>query len=262
MEEKITFSNSREQLLAGVISRPEGKGPFPAIIVCHGFTDTKDVHFHARLQNTLADSGTAVLRFDFTGNGESEGKISEGDVMQEAEDVKKAIDYLYRQDFVDRERIGLCGHGMGGIVSMIAPAQDSRIKAVALISPSIQFDSLVISSFGDLLPDLKSKGYLMYNKIHSDGIVRVHKLTREFFDAWKGIDANGSIKKVKQPVLMVFGTNEGPSSTPEAVQELFANANEPKYIEIIEGADHNYTDRACEAKMTGHVTEFFRRYLG
>jgi len=261
MEEKISFPNNKGQLLAGVISRPAGKGPFPAVIDCHGFTGNKDAKFRPRLDRSLADAGFCALRFDFTGNGESEGTISEGSILQEAEDIRKAVDHLYRLDFVDRDRIGVCGASMGGIAAMLSSADDSRIKATALLSPAILFDNMVRTQLGDLLPDLETKGYLMYNKIHSDGVVRVHKLTREFFDAWKDVDPSESIKNMKQPLLVVFGTDDGPSSTPEAIQEFFNNANEPKHIEIVEGADHDYTDKACEKEMFGKVEEFFKRYL-
>ena len=261
MEEKITFTNNNDQKLVGIIETPQGEGPFPAVIDCHGFTGNKEGNFHPRLTKSLSNNGFVTLRFDFTGNGESEGQFSDGNILQEVEDVKKAIDYLESKEYVDKKNIGIIGHSMGGTVSIITSSQDDRIKVLVTISPGLLFDNYMQAKMGDLLPDLNSKGYLMYSKIHNDGNMKTYKITKKFCEVRQEIDPLEIIKNVNQPIMFLFGTHDGPGSSPESIEQMFENANEPKNIEIIEEADHCFTDKTHEETMIKFVGEFFLRHL-
>jgi uncharacterized protein len=261
MEEKIEFNNNNNQKLVGIIEKPLGDGPFPAVIDCHGFTGNKEGNFHPRLTKSLSNNGFVTLRFDFTGNGESEGIFSDGNVLQEVEDVKKAIDLLESKDYIDNNKIGIIGHGMGGVVSIIAASKDDRIKALVPLSLGLLFDNYMQAKMGDLLPDLNSKGYLMYSKIHNDGNMKTYKITKKFCEVRQEIDPLEIIKNVNQPIMFLFGTHDGPGSSPESIEQMFENANEPKNIEIIEEADHCFTDKTHEETMIKFVGEFFLRHL-
>ena len=83
----------------------------------------------------LGQASIASLRFNFRGVGASQGRFADG--VGEKEDVKAAISYLLTLDAVDKNRIGLCGYSFGGGVCLeVAPA-DERVKALALIAPTI-----------------------------------------------------------------------------------------------------------------------------
>ncbi len=259
--QKISFRNDKGYDLIGVIDKPEGKGPFPAVINCHGFTGTKDVHFHPGLSRELCKKGFVALRFDFTGNGESEGEFSEGNITQEVTDIKKAVDLLSTLDYVDKERIGISGHSMGGAVVTYACTKDNRIKAVAALSPSVNWKEYVEQNFSRYDDELKRDGFFIYRKKHHDGTEREYKITKEFVDSRIIFNILKTIKEVKQPVLMLCGTDEGFDSSEELIRELFAEANKPKELEVIDGADHCYTKADHRKKVIRKVIWFFEKYL-
>jgi alpha/beta superfamily hydrolase len=84
---------------------------------------------------TLGQASIASLRFNFRGVGASQGKFANG--AGEKEDAIAAISYLSSLEAVDKERIGLCGYSFGGAVSLEIAPHDTRVKALALISPDI-----------------------------------------------------------------------------------------------------------------------------
>ncbi|MBI4449142.1 alpha/beta fold hydrolase [Candidatus Woesearchaeota archaeon] len=129
-EEKIRFRNRLGETLVGIIHTPK-KPTQTAVIVCHGLRGTKDILWIAELCNALARKGYCALRFDFSGNGESEGSFTHSIYSKEVEDLKTAIDYLENQGYV---RFITIGHSMGGGVVLLEAAKDIRVAAVVEIA--------------------------------------------------------------------------------------------------------------------------------
>jgi uncharacterized protein len=261
MEEKIIFSNTKEQTLAGIIEMPAGAGPYPAVVLCHGFTGWMNEPRWPKLSQALAKAGYAVLRFDFTGNGDSEGQLSEGTVAQEVDDLKAALDFLGRKNFIDKERIGVVGHNLGGSIALITAGTDPRIKAVAGLSTLVLYENYAKHSFAPFMAELARNRYFMYNKIHYDGRVRVHKITKSFVESLQGTNLEAEVKKVTQPIMFVYGTADETNQAPELIEKLFSAANEPKFIEFIDGADHNFTRKQHEEEAITKTVLFFRQVL-
>ena len=137
METRVKFP-SGDLKLEGVTTVPDGKGPFPGVVVCHPhplYGGEMENNVVIPICRALGQASIASLRFNFRGVGASQGKFSDG--IGERDDVVAAISYLSSLEAVDRESIGLCGYSFGGAVSLeVAPA-DGRVKALALISPSV-----------------------------------------------------------------------------------------------------------------------------
>ena len=93
MIKKIFFKNNVHETLAGVLHLPKKKTK-KAIIVCHGFASTKDALWIPELCTALAEQGYAALRFDFSGNGASEGTFSESNCDKEQNDLTAALTFL------------------------------------------------------------------------------------------------------------------------------------------------------------------------
>jgi len=125
-------------ILEGAITVPESKSPFAGVIVCHPhplYGGAMDNNVVVPVCRALERASIASLRFNFRGVGASQGGFADG--IGEREDVKAAISYLLTLDAVDKNRIGLCGYSFGGGVCLeVAPA-DERVKALALIAPTI-----------------------------------------------------------------------------------------------------------------------------
>ena len=76
MQQACYFSNEGQQI-AGTVHIPDGPGPFPGVLLCHGFTGQRiEAHFiFVKMSRALEQAGIASLRFDFRGSGESEGRF-------------------------------------------------------------------------------------------------------------------------------------------------------------------------------------------
>jgi hypothetical protein len=124
--------------LEGELHLPEGKGLFPAVIVCHPhplYGGDMDNNVVTAVCFALVKSSVAALRFNFRGVGNSGG--SHGDGIGEQDDIKAALDLLSTLKEIDSQRIGLAGYSFGGMVAASVAINDNRVKQLALISPAL-----------------------------------------------------------------------------------------------------------------------------
>lgn len=132
--------------MEGMLGFPEGKGPFPAIVVCHPhplYGGNMDNYVVEAVCAQMEEQGLAWLKFNFRGVGLSEGNFAEG--IGEKEDARAAISYLANQEAIDAERIGICGYSFGSLIAFRLAKEEPKIKAVAGISPFIEPPSLLIN---------------------------------------------------------------------------------------------------------------------
>ena len=127
--EKLTFTGAGGESLAGRFDRPMGKARATALFA-HCFTCTKDIFAAARIAAGLAEQGIAVLRFDFTGLGHSEGEFANTNFSSNVADLVKAADHL--RELGEAPKI-LIGHSLGGAAILAAAGQVPEALAVATI---------------------------------------------------------------------------------------------------------------------------------
>src|SRR5262245_24531524 len=127
--EKLTFAGSQGATLAARLELPEGE-PSAYALFAHCFTCTKDIFAAGRIAETLAMRGIAVLRFDFTGLGASEGDFAHTNFTSNVEDLVKAADFL--RDNYAAPKI-LIGHSLGGAAVLAAAQRVPEAAAVATI---------------------------------------------------------------------------------------------------------------------------------
>jgi len=117
---------------------PEGREPFPGVVVCHphplyGGDMWSDVV--VAICEALSRQSVAAFRFNFRGVGGSEGSYGEG--IAEQEDVKAALDFVLSTPLIDTKRIGLAGYSFGAKVALPVALQDERVNLLALVSPRL-----------------------------------------------------------------------------------------------------------------------------
>jgi len=126
-------------VLEGIFEKPKGEAPFPAVVVCHPhplYGGDMYNNVVSVICQALAQESIATLRFNFRGVGRSEGNHEEG--VGEQDDVGAALDFLQSSDGVDKRRLGLAGYSFGTRVVMPVALRDSRVRAVALVSPFLE----------------------------------------------------------------------------------------------------------------------------
>lgn len=125
-------------LLEGIITLPEGEGPFPAVVVCHPhplYGGNMDNNVVLAVCQALVAESMVTLRFNFRGVGNSEGKFGQG--VDEQQDAIAAISCLDGMKEVDLGKIGLAGYSFGATVALSTAPKDERVQAVVAISPPL-----------------------------------------------------------------------------------------------------------------------------
>ena len=135
---KITFENDSGHRLAALLDLPDGE-PIAYALFAHCFTCSKNYKGVTRVSRALAAEGVAVLRFDFTGLGESEGDFAETTFSSNVDDLVSAAIYL--ESIYQAPKL-LIGHSLGGAAVLQAAAQISSAVAVATIAAPATLDHL------------------------------------------------------------------------------------------------------------------------
>jgi len=126
----VTFENRRGRPLAGVLDLPDDGKVRAAALLAHCFTCGKDLKGLVRMSRTLVEHGFAVLRFDFTGMGESGGTPLEGGLGGDADDVEDAAAWLAEHHAAPSL---LVGHSLGGLAAILAAERMPSLVALATI---------------------------------------------------------------------------------------------------------------------------------
>src|SRR5499427_10999175 len=127
--ERFDFPNARGQTLAALLHRPAGE-PAAFALFAHCFTCGKDNLAAKRIAEALAERGIAVLRFDFTGLGGSEGDFANTNFSSNVDDLVAAADFLRREH---RAPALLVGHSLGGTAVLAAASRIPEAVAVATL---------------------------------------------------------------------------------------------------------------------------------
>ncbi len=152
-EEEVFFENAKEQItLAGTLTLPKGKGPFPTVVLISGSgqQDRDEAVFGHRPFLILADhltrQGIAVLRFDDRGVGKSTGDATRATSADFATDALAAVRYLQTRKEIDSKKIGLIGHSEGGLIApMVAVQAPHEIAFIVLLAgPGVPGDEIML----------------------------------------------------------------------------------------------------------------------
>jgi hypothetical protein len=151
-EQDIRFDNpDGHNQLAGTLSVPNGKGPFPAVVLISGTghnTRDEDVWGHKIfliLADALNRKGIAALRYDKRGVGGSTGDYDAATTVDFTSDAEAAVTWLKTQPGIDPYHVGVLGHSEGGIIAPAVAAEDKSVAFVVLIAgPTIRGDKLFV----------------------------------------------------------------------------------------------------------------------
>src|ERR1700752_605967 len=154
--EEVVFENVKDGVrLAGTLTIPFSKGPFPAAVLCTGTgpQDRDETAFGHKPFRLLADYltrlGIAVLRVDDRGVGNSTGSFSEATSEDFASDALAGIKYLKTRKEIEPEKIGLLGHSEGGLIAPIVAAQSNVVAFVVMMAgPGLKGEQVVIGAGG------------------------------------------------------------------------------------------------------------------
>jgi len=252
-EEKVYFENSKKQKLCGIIYIPDGKEKFPLLIVCHGFPTSKESSNTTMTYPKLVKSKIAVFAFDFSGHGESKGRLEDVTLSQAIDDIKSALNFIENKDFINKNKIGILGSSFGGIASIFITSKDTRIKVLALKSPIINY-KLTLERRGNI-EDWKNKGFSYRNYL---GVGKI-KINYSLYQDGIKYNALDIVKKIKVPTLIVIGDKDATVFS-EKVKKFFDFLECEKELHLIKDVKHWFSDEE-KKEVFGYINNWFIRWL-
>ena len=141
IEKEVSYKNEKEDFqIGGTLSIPEGKGPFPAVILItgSGSQDRDETIMNHKPFLIIADyltrRGIAVLRCDDRGIRKTGGSPAKATTMNFVDDVLSGIKFLKTQKEIDKDKIGLIGHSEGGIIAPLVAIRSKDVKFIVLLA--------------------------------------------------------------------------------------------------------------------------------
>ena len=248
--ERFQFAGSDGQQLAAALDTPEGEIRAYALFA-HCFTCGKDVLAAKRIAVALAAKGIAVLRFDFTGLGSSEGDFANSTFASNVADLVRAADHLRE---TGKAPAILIGHSLGGAAILAAAAQIPDAKAVVTIAAPSD-PAHVTGLFADRIEDIRERGRA---EVSLAG--RPFTITRQFLDdiAEHGLMAH--VARLHKALLVMHAPTDDTVGIDNATR-IFVTAKHPKSFVSLAGADHLLTDRRDAAYVAEIIAAWASRYL-
>jgi len=258
--ERTLYIPSGDISLAATLHEPAGTGcqpqqKHPLVIICHGFIGSRigvDRLF-VKAARELTANGFAVLRFDYGGCGESGGDYGAGGLDVLLAQTCDVLDFAFRLDQIDPERVSLIGHSLGGAVSMLTASLDRRISSLVLWAA-------VARPYDDIVRIVGEKEYeeaLLTGKTDHHG----YQLQDRFFQSMHGVLPLRQAKQFEGDALLLHGNRDDIISIDAMFhyeRELRLRRRGRCETEIIIGADHTFSTAEGYQRLIDSTVKWLR----
>ncbi|HZL41293.1 MAG TPA: alpha/beta fold hydrolase [Pseudolabrys sp.] len=248
--ERFSFPNAKGEQLAATLDLPLGK-PTAYALFAHCFTCGKDNLAARRIAERLAIHGIAVLRFDFTGLGASEGEFANTHFSSNVDDLAAAADHLRKTRAAPAI---LIGHSLGGAAVLAAAHKIAEARAVVTIAAPYD-PSHVVGLFKDHVDTIKEKGEL---EVQLAG--RPFRIKRQFLDDVAGKKLNDCLANLRK-ALLVFHSATDDTVGIDNASHIFGAARHPKSFVSLAGADHLLSQKDDAVYVANVIAAWAERYL-
>lgn len=247
MKNKVEFV-SNGVTLRGMLESPDQNVSNYALFA-HCFTCGKDIAAASRIARTLTEKGIAVLRFDFTGLGNSDGDFSNTNYSSNVEDLKAAADFLklnYRAPSL------LIGHSLGGAAVLSVAHQLPEVKAIATIGAPHEAQHVVHNFAADA------------DTINQEGQAEVTLGFRKFVIKKQFIDdvaqSESKIGSLKKALLVMHSPMDSTVNIAEA-EKIYKDAKHPKSFVSLDNADHLVSNKGDADYIATTIAAWASRYI-
>jgi uncharacterized OsmC-like protein/pimeloyl-ACP methyl ester carboxylesterase len=248
--ERFNFPNHKGEQLAAALDLPLGV-PQAYALFAHCFTCGKDIHAAKRIAERLAENGIAVLRFDFTGLGSSEGEFANTHFSSNVDDLVAAADHLRATRSAPAI---LIGHSLGGAAVLAAASRIPEARAVVTIAAPYD-PGHVLGLFKDHVDEIHARGE---GEVTLAG--RPFRIRREFLDDIAERKLIGHIADLRK-ALLVFHSPTDAIVGIENASQIFTAARHPKSFVSLAGADHLLSRKSDAVYVANVVAAWAQRYL-
>lgn len=248
--EKLEFTGYDGSRLAAMLETPD-REPQAYAIFAHCFSCGKDIAAASRISRALAGRGYAVLRFDFTGLGNSDGDFANANFSSNVEDLLRAASFLSENYGAPRL---LIGHSLGGTAVLKAGAQLDSVEALVTIGAPSEPAHVLKQFSGDV------------GKIEREGIAEVDlggrsfSIKQQFVDDVRSNRVLEDIGAARKALLVMHSPIDQTVSIGEA-EKIYSAVKHPKSFIGLDGADHLLTRKADSEFVAAMISEWAGRYV-
>lgn len=251
MSSIITFPNADGHLLAAKLEMPADNDPHAFAIFAHCFTCSKNLNAVTHISRALTQTGMAVLRFDFTGLGESEGDFSNTNFSTNIQDLEAAASFLANNYSAPKL---LIGHSLGGAAVLIASTRIESVEAVVTIgAPAdpehvqglIESEVETINTEGEARVSLGGRGFT---------------IKKQFLDDIRDANHDHQIEKIRKPLLILHSPTDQTVGIENAAK-IYQLAHHPKSFISLDKADHLLSLKEDSLYVGSVISTWVERYI-
>lgn len=249
----LSFSDPSGHRVASILTTPAGDTDKIAVL-CHGFLSGKNSSTNKTLTRILTERGIATFRFDFFGHGESDGPFEQITNTLAVAQALAVLDLVRQKGY---RRIGLMGSSFGGLVATLTAAQQRDLACLALKCPVVDFAEELHLEFGeaemarwkatDTVPNIMG------------GLDRVALRYAFYEDCLRQI-AYEPARSITAPTVIVQGDKDEHVPLHQS-RRLYDALRVKKHLELIPGADHQFTKGEDFTRMTNVIADWLTEHL-
>jgi alpha-beta hydrolase superfamily lysophospholipase len=248
--ERFEFANAKGEKLAAVLDLPLGE-PTAYALFAHCFTCGKDNRCAEIVAGRLSGHGIAVLRFDFTGLGGSQGEFANTHFTSNIDDLVAAADHLRR---THKAPAILIGHSLGGAAVLAAAHRIAEARCVVTIAAPAD-PAQVTGLFKEQVGAIRDQGEI---EVKLAG--RPFKIRGEFLDDVADQMLMDRIAHL-QKALLIFHSPTDELVGIDSASKIFTMAKHPKSFVSLAGADHLLAKRRDAEYVANVIAAWSERYL-
>ena len=248
--EKLDFEGSQGEMLSAALVMPSAR-PRAYALFAHCFTCSKDFFAAKRIADALAERDIAVLRFDFTGLGHSDGDFANTNFSSNVGDLVAAADWLRQNRQAPNI---LIGHSLGGAAVLMAAQHIDEANAVVTIGAPSDPDH-VRHTFAADAAEIEEKGEAV---VDLGG--RPFTIRRQFLDDLSGQKMKEAIANLRRALLVCHAPLDRTVGI-ECAGAIFGAAKHPKSFISLDDADHLISRREDAVYIAGLIASWSSRYL-
>ncbi len=249
--QKVEFQNKEGQTLVGRLELPVDRHPHNFAIFAHCFTCNKNLVAVKNIGRALTSNGFGVLRFDFTGLGESEGDFEDTNFSGNVEDLIAAADHLSK---TQKPPTLLIGHSLGGAAVLFAAGDIPSIKAVATIGAPSNLVH-VKHLFKSNLKEIEASGKAKVNLSGRDFTIK-----KQFLDDLESKSLPETAKQLRKALLILHSPQDDTVGIKNA-EEIYVAAHHPKSFVSLDGADHLLMNKRDSIYAGEVIAGWAKRYV-
>ena len=248
--EKISFRGATGEQLAARLDLPDGR-PRAWALFAHCFTCSKDIFAAARIAEGLNGEGVAVLRFDFTGLGASEGDFANTNFSSNVQDLVAAAGYmgtaLSPPDIV-------IGHSLGGAAVLAAAAEIDSARAVCTIGAPAD-PAHVAHHFEHSREQIEREGEAVVRLVG-----RPFRIRRQFLEDIEAVKLERGVASMRKALLVIHAPEDATVGIDNAAR-IYGWAKHPKSFISLAGADHLLSKRSDAIYVAQLIAAWAGRYV-